>query len=301
MATYKVKNGQNIWDVALDLCGTIEGVFDLLISNSWLNIADNLVPGTALEYHEDFVINPGIVSGFRDERLTPANAERHVYHKQPAEPLRFIVNVAPTLQRSSLTLSGDGALLIDWGDNTPLETISLTSAPVKVEHYFDNLTDNRRIRIYGNCRFQTLDASEIGGALLVMTPVTVDEFTSHANGHSLLGLYLFEGTVKLDLRQMYLSDLMPIVGMSLQELDLRQAKFTGPDNALDAYLQAIVANYGHRRSCTVRLDTTPSDAGMEAIRTIINEESWNQDGAWTFIINDTVYTAAQSYQPLTEP
>ena len=33
MRTYTVRTGQNIFDVALTLYGSIEGVFDLLVSN----------------------------------------------------------------------------------------------------------------------------------------------------------------------------------------------------------------------------------------------------------------------------
>ena len=42
MAQYKVRNGQNIYDVALTLYGSIEGIFDLLISNEWLNMETQL-------------------------------------------------------------------------------------------------------------------------------------------------------------------------------------------------------------------------------------------------------------------
>ena len=37
MLQYKVRSGQNIYDVALTLYGSVEGIFDLLVSNEWLN------------------------------------------------------------------------------------------------------------------------------------------------------------------------------------------------------------------------------------------------------------------------
>ena len=79
--------------------------------------------------------------------------------------------------------------------------------------------------------------------------------------------------------------------MSLQELNLLQVQFTSQD-VLDDYLEYIVNNYGTRRNCTVYLDTEPSERGMAAINTIINEESWNASGKWKFIINDITYTAS---------
>ena len=79
--------------------------------------------------------------------------------------------------------------------------------------------------------------------------------------------------------------------MSLQELNLLQVKFTDV-SVLDNYLVHIAENYGNRRDCTVYLDTEPTDVGMNAIQTIINEPAWNQAGKWKFIINDVVYTKA---------
>ena len=57
MAIYKVKPAQNLYDVALHLYGSIEGLFDLLITNEWLSMTTELQPGMELEYHDYFVIN----------------------------------------------------------------------------------------------------------------------------------------------------------------------------------------------------------------------------------------------------
>ena len=48
MATYKVKLNQNILDIALELYGTIEGVFDLLITNTGLSMNTDLKTGQEL-------------------------------------------------------------------------------------------------------------------------------------------------------------------------------------------------------------------------------------------------------------
>ena len=56
MATYKVLNNQNIWDISLLLYGSIEGAFDLFISNPSLSMTTELKAGDLLEYHEDFVV-----------------------------------------------------------------------------------------------------------------------------------------------------------------------------------------------------------------------------------------------------
>lgn len=289
MAIHKVTANQNIWDVALQLYGTIEGVFDLLISNPSLTMTTDLVPGMELEYHDYFVLNEGIVSSLKSSNLVPGNGQRHVYYKHTDEPLVFICGVPADQEFMDFSVSGDGTMIIDWGDNTELECVKLSHTTRRLQHYFDNTVDERRVRIYGNFNILSLNASLLKGDLFTVRPVIVDEFISRANGNSLKGLFLFNGTVKIDLQTMVISDLSPIYDMSLQELNLLQVKFTDV-SVLDNYLVHIAENYGKRRDCTVYLDTEPTDVGMNAIQTIINEPAWNQAGKWKFIINDVVYT-----------
>lgn len=293
MATHKVTANQNIWDVAVLLYGTIEGVFDLLISNPELNMTTDLTPGMELEYHDYFVINDGIISSLKSNNLVPGNGERHVYYKAIEEPLVFICGVPADQELIDFSVSGDGQMLIDWGDNTEIETINLTHTIRRLTHYFDNVVDERRVKIYGTFNLLTLDTSKLKGDMFTIRPVVVDEFTSKANGNSLKGLFLFDGTVKVDLQTMVISDLSPIYDMSLQELNLLQVQFTDV-SVLDNYLVHIAENYGNRRDCAVYLDTEPTEIGMNAIQTIINEPEWNESGKWKFVINDIVYTQEES-------
>lgn len=291
MATYIVKPNQNIFDVALHLYGSIEGLFDLLITNDWLNMTSDLETGMEIEYHEDFVINSSIVGTFNDENIVPSNGSRHIYNKSTEQPLVIEVLVNADIVKVLLVLGGEGDMIVDWGDNTELETISLSHTNKKIEHCFDSVVDKRRIKIYGTFRLTYCDTTNLYGDLLLMRPQTIDEYISHSNGFTLKGLFLCEGTYKVDLRGCTISDLSPIGDMSLQELNLLQVQFTS-QAVLDDYLEYIANNYGSRRDCTVYLDTEPSERGMAAINKIINEESWNDSGKWKFIINDITYTAS---------
>ncbi len=289
MATYKVTTNQNIFDVALLLYGSIEGLFDLLISNEWLDMETDLIPGMEFEYHDYFVVNDGIKSAMGDKNLIPANRERHVYLKHPAEDLVFLCDIDAEADSTSFGVSGSGKMLIDWGDNTDLETVQLTVAQQTVEHYFDNVTEKRRIKVYGDFQIIKLDTSKLGGALMLMRPMTVDEYVSHANSYPLQGLFLFDGTVLVDLSGCGIDNLLPIADMSLQILDLRNVTFADV-SVLDDYLQYIVENYGSRRNCTVYLSSEPTEKGMAAIETILGEDAWNEAGNWVFNINDKIYT-----------
>lgn len=289
MAIHKVTPNQNIWDVALQLYGTVEGVFDLLITNPKLNLTTDLVPGMELEYHDYFIINKDIVDNLKANNLIPGNGQRHVRYKYTEEPLVFILKVPEKQEFVDFAVSGDGVMLIDWGDNTEMEAVHLTHTMCRLQHYFDNAVDERRVRIYGMFNILSIDMSLFHGDLFAVRPVTVDEFTSKSNGNLLKGLFLFEGTVKVDLSAMYVSDLSPIYNMSLQELNLLDVQFS-EIGVLDDYLVNLVENYGDRRDCTVYLNTIPTEVGMNAIQTIINEPAWNESGKWKFIINDIIYT-----------
>ncbi len=289
MATYKVTTNQNIFDVALLLYGSIEGLFDLLISNDWLDMETDLIPGMELTYHDYFVVNDGMKSAINEKNLIPANRERHVYLKHPTEKLVFLCDIDANEHSASFNVSGSGSMLIDWGDNSDIEIVQLTVEQQIVEHYFDNVTENRRIKVYGDFQIIKLDTTKLGGALMLMQPMVVDEYTSHSNSYPLQGLFLFDGTVSVDLSDCHIDNLLPIGDMSLQILDLRHVTFA--DIAvLDDYLQYIVDNYGSRRNCTVYLSSEPTEKGMKAIETILGEDAWNEAGNWVFNIKDKIYT-----------
>lgn len=290
MAVYKVKPNQNIWDVAIHLYGSIEGIFDLLISNEKLSVNDDLVAGMELNYHEYFKVNEGIVSCMEERNLIPANGERHIYPKQTDEPLRFIYETNPIDKYTEFVVAGDGVMVVDWGDNSELESIILSHTNTVHTHYFDSEVDKRVIKVYGDFSLIYIDLTKLGGAILPVAPLLVDEVTSHSNSFSLKGLFLFKGTYKVDLTYMRISDLMPIADMNLQELNLIHARFESV-SVLDDYLVYIASpeHHGTRRNCKVYLTQEPSSVGMAAIETIINEDSWNESGQWEFNINGRIY------------
>lgn len=289
MATYKVTTAQNIWDIAIQLYGTIEGAFDLFISNPTLTMATDLEPGMELEYHEDFVINQGIVDTLASNNEVPANSERHVYYKETQQSLRLICVVPEDDELVKFSVCGNGTMVVDWGDNTELQDIELTVSLEIIEHYFDNTVDQRRIKIYGEFEIETLDATYFTGTIYPVKSITVDEFISHANSGILTGLFLFKGTKTVDLQYSTIYTLDPIAEMSLQELNLLNVRFDNED-VLDDYLEYLVENHGTRRGCTVYLSTQPSSRGMAAINTLISDDTWNDPHPWKFVINDEVYT-----------
>lgn len=288
MATYKVQNDQNLFDVAIYLYGTIEGLYDLLISNPTINMAEDLRPGTELEYHESFVINSGIASKLQEDNAV-VNNERVVYHKDIEEDLVAVIKVPANLDIAQFSISGDGVMSVDWGDNSSIEKIELTTHQSLVSHYFDNTVDERRIRIFGNFNIIRLDISRLAGDLYLTKPIVIDEFVCHSNDNLLSSLFLFKDTYLIDLEGMVVNDLSPIYDMSLSNLNLMGVQFQNPD-ILNDYLVYVRQNYGARRACKVYLNTTPSQEGLKAINEILSEEEWNTPDAWEFHINGKLYT-----------
>ena len=290
MAQYTVQPSQNLFDVAMKLYGSIEGIFDLLISNKWLNMESKLTTGMVLEYHEEFVVNQTIIDNINSQGVTPANSERHVYFKSQSTLPVFIILADKDAVGISFVAGGEGNMIIDWGDNTDLEIITLSHENTTYEHYYDNVVDLRRVKVYGDFAFTYFDSTNLTGPFITLSPICVDEFVSKSNGYALNGLFLFEETYSVSLRGCNISDLSPIADMSLQTLDLTGAKFDDV-SILDDYLEYIVSHYENRRGCIVTLTTEPTSRGMAAINTIINEEAWNTPSKWTFIINKITYTA----------
>lgn len=304
MQVYKVKNNQNIFDVAMSLYGSIEGVFDLLINNDDLSFDSKLKAGDELVWDETFVINDSIVAKLKDMNLLPANGERHVYYKHTDAELKCIISIPSDRYGATLFISGDGDMIVDWGDNSNLETIHLTSTMNEYAHYFDNVTDSRQIRLYGDFNIKTWDISSVNGVILPVVPMIVDEVISRKNNIALHGLFLFKQTYSVVFNKLHVDNLLSLQDMNLAYLELKEIAYLDKYDFND-YLIYIAKNNNQRRNCKVVTDFQPSgtykepdkdehgnyiiNTGMEAIYVITHEVAWNESEAWEFDINGVIY------------
>lgn len=308
MGKYRVVAGQNIYDVALYLYGSIEGVVDLLINNPDLSFATTLTAGRELVYTDDFVIRADVVAYNGLHGIVPANGERHVYPKTFTLPLAVVLTLAAGIITVQCAVSGTGQLEIDWGDNSDTETVLLADTPQLLTHTFDNkVRDRRRIRWFTDACFRSIDWSGLKPRSLVLVQtLPVEELTLTHATLSLESLRLLSGTYSLNLSNCALADLAPLAECrELMTLDLSAARLK--PTVIDHYLTTLVEHYGDRRNCTVILPTAPTGtyrepdrdtetgryriaSGMEAVWVILHEEAWNEGGAWKFIIDDITYT-----------
>jgi len=160
MKEYTVRHGQNIYDVALQLYGSIEGVFDILVNNG-IGLNDTLKPGDVIRYDENFRINPGMIKYMEDNRIIPANGDS-VYDVSKADlsTVRLVIDQIGATSVIGISLVS-GTMTIDWGDGSPLDIISDTGMHT-IDHPY--LEDGRHaIRIYGDFTIDDIDLTEIGG------------------------------------------------------------------------------------------------------------------------------------------
>lgn len=308
MGRYRVIAGQNIYDIALHLYGSIEGIVDLMMSNPELSLDTTLRVGEELIHTDGFVIDADTVAYNDRHGIVPANGERKVYPKEFTQPLAVVFGISSEIIHAHCSISGMGTLEIDWGDNSPTERIVLTTQPQMLTHTFDNkVRGRRRIRWFTDARFRTVDWSGLQPqSVVLLRPLSVEEFMLKNATLSLASLQLITDTYELNLSGCTLSDLTPLVACrGLMTLDLSEANLK--PTVLDEYLIALAEQYGSRRNCAVTLPIAPTGiyreperevgtgryritSGMEAIWVILHEEAWNEGGAWKFIIDNITYT-----------
>lgn len=307
MGVYKVAGGQNLLDVALHLYGTVEAVIDLMLNNPKLSFDTELKVGDTLIYSDDFVIRADVVSSLKESGIVPANGMRNVFYRRAEGVPVLVVRTLPGAESFCFDVSGDGEMMIDWGDHSDLQRIALSADQRRVAHYFDDrMKAYRVVRFYGKFNVNMLDASLLEGCdVFVISPLTVDRFVLQRPVASLDFLCLLRGTYDVRLSGQRIGDLSPIREMKeLMKLDLRGADFE--NGVLDEYLVYLAKNNLERRNCYVLLDVAPRgeyreperdenlnyviNTGMEAIWVITHEEAWNESGAWIFEIGDRVYS-----------
>lgn len=306
MGRYIVTTGQNIYDVALHIYGSIEGIVDLMMNNTALSLCETLKAGDELLFTDDFVINNDIVSYYRMNSIVPSNGERTVYFKNSVYHKLIEIYINCKITTVQLDISGTGVLEIDWGDNSAMQVVKLSNQTKTIHHFFDNKIHTRRkICFYGDADFNLLDLSGLNpDSIFLLQPLYIERFSLNEGKAGIDFIRLFEGTFKIEMKKIRSSSLLPLIKCKkLMELDLSGGIFD--QIVIDEYLISLVKEHYGRRNCTVTLTSRPSgeyhepmrDAnnnyiinyGMEAVWLLVNEPSWNEGGAWKFTIAGEVY------------
>ena len=308
MGKYRVIAGQNLYDIALHIYGSIEGIVDLMMCNTDLSLDTTLKVGDELIYSDDFIINADVVAYNEMYDIVPSNGEHHVYPKIFTKPLAVAFSLPTELLNVQCSVSGIGTLEIDWGDNSDTEIVTLTDKPRILKHTFDSkVRKRRRIRWFTDAYFKQVDLSRLKpNSVVILRPLPIEELTIKDATLTLDSLQMITGIYSLSLTGLTSGNLKPLVECrELMTLNLTDARIK--PTVLDEWLIAMVERYGNRRNCELTLTAVPTGtyqeparnadtgkyiitSGMEAIWVITHEESWNEGGKWKFIINDKEYS-----------
>jgi len=221
MKVYTVKSGQNIFDVAVTLYGSVEGVFDLLVSNDDITFSTQLKAGMELNYHEEFIINSGIVEWFTNNKIKAKNG-----HKKSEYPIirsifllwlysydidayndfisqaddykenylsqfdlpKIIINQTGQTCTLGAWLRSSTYMVIDWGDFSAPQVFTNTDEETEILHNY-NGSGSHKIQIYGNPSFYSLDFSDINGVYYLLETIVADQFTDTLNNDELKTLF----------------------------------------------------------------------------------------------------------------
>lgn len=176
---YIVKTGENIYDIALTLYGSIEGIFDLLVSNDNLTMDTRLQKGDELYYHDEFMINQDVAAWVNESGLVVKNGDHQEDDGIPYEgtDMRIIVR-----QRGGFSSIGvkllSGTMYIDWGDMSGI-VVGATDYWVDADHNYQDIGEHI-IRISGDFEIDMLDFTELNGVYYALTPIHIlSEFNSN--------------------------------------------------------------------------------------------------------------------------
>lgn len=180
MNTYEVKDRQNLFDVAVALYGSIEGVFDLLLSNPGLGMDSELVEGDVLNYHGGWQTNPSVASALRELGVAPCNGwsgER--WSGPPPGHTQFAMLLAPPeSRRTEMFFRGTGSLAVDWGNGDVTEE-TVTEEGVVISHRCNAPSKLRLVKFYGaGLDLSEFDILAASGEFRLLAPLKV---ASHAN------------------------------------------------------------------------------------------------------------------------
>ena len=207
MKEYIVRSGQNIYDIALTLYGSVEGLFDLLVCNPSLRLDQTLERGAVLLYHEEMIINQDIVTYFDINNIIIKNGE-YPFEPVDAEELlqthyqeahanllsdmkswspdeenlfwegisspKLIIKQKGILSKITFKLKSGTHILIDWGDRSECK-IYESGQEIEVEHCYKGNRPHT-ITFYGECEFEELDIRECNGECYPLSLITADVF-----------------------------------------------------------------------------------------------------------------------------
>lgn len=311
MGRYSVTAGQNLFDIALHIYGSIEGIVDLMINNPDLSICDTLQTGDELLYTDGFIINADVLAYNKLHGIIPSNGERNIYYKSSPLPRIADIIVKNTQMSVRFDISGNGSIDIDWGDNSPIQTIGLNNNKQSIHHSFDNqISSARKIRFYSDNNKLLITHADFtklrATGIFLLQSVRIESFSLMDCSMNTRFMSLFRDTYEIDFSGSNTDSLLPLLELK-QLMKLNLSSNTLPQSLIDQYLISLVNYHYGRRNCIITLPVEPSGkykepdrdannryiltSGLEAVWVLTNEPTWNEGSYWKIVTNNKTYTS----------
>lgn len=176
---YVVRTGENIYDIALTLFGSIEGIFDLLVSNENISMNTRLQKGDVLYYHDEFVVNDDVTNWIEENGLHVKNGDHQEDEDtiQKNADMKIIIRQTGAFSAINVKLIS-GVMYIDWGDGAGV-SIGVADNYYMADHDYQDIGEHI-IRISGDFQVDILDFSELNGVYYALAPINIfGEFNSN--------------------------------------------------------------------------------------------------------------------------
>lgn len=314
-STYIATENQTIYDIAIDIHGTIDGISDILVNNPSLSVDSDVFGGMKITYTSGQTIEQNVVEQLDAMNIIPTNPIRYIYPK--AKPHGNIVDIYINKDSSVFSCIQENTgyiIYADWGDNSDIEKI-LPSTNL-IYHQFD-LTDDvslghRKIRFYiqnNKNKDSVISFSFNDGenkSVVLYNSLTSNYYIDNSKLDNIDFLRLMTNIKKITLNNVSVSSIYRLSYIeSFTELNLLSKDIRPSD--IDKLFMSIIENYGQRLPATISISVSPTGEykeptkskageyiiknGMEAVWVLVNEESWNSDYyKWKIIIDDIIYT-----------
>jgi len=299
MAEYSVRHGQTLIDVILMCYGNLQGMGDFMISNPDLSFGSLLQDGQIVQYNPPNAADQITVNYYYRHRIFPTNGSRDIYYKEATYKRMLSFDIAGTSSRCDLRIGGTGVIEIDWGDNSPLQTVVLAESNF-VSHEFNVLTSaTRKIKIYGEgVKFTnfSLRGTNFQKILLfdAISMETVD-LSYNIPLRNINPIGLLKDVNSISFERTKLLGATPLIALEkLRTINLNSCGLT--TTMIDAYLIGLVKNYQSRLIAELDLrGNQPPSGNYEPPMSYQNpttgqEARWilenDPDRGWTILIDE---------------
>ena len=203
MKTYTTTTGQNIFDVCLALYGSVEGILDLFVCNTSLEVEGygpqelkgqpltydtKLSRGVILKYNEGIDINSDVMEYIEENGLKAAHGE-HVPSANGRDIDKCKMLVYQTGKTSTIKVSvSAGEMVVDWGDFSETDTVTPDDGITELEHVYPK-SENHTVTVYGDFECGLLDLDSVNGTVYPTDEIKVSELKYNAPSETLLTLF----------------------------------------------------------------------------------------------------------------